>query len=189
MSESKPAPGASPAGSPEPSRRLQRLLRLHAARVAVVQHAEFDYHGAVLLGFLRGDGRAQQTSSRRIDRAFATLTKAVAALQGSQVAVRSLAEAERISLEAVCAMDKAFEYAIREYADYLAARSHDQLWEVARRGPFRGRGRSPTSSLSWVVAYSALTLRGAVRGKPLKIEVTATRHGETRTAIAWFTPR
>ncbi len=141
MSELQSDPGASPAGSPEPSRRLQRLLRIHAAGVGVLRHAEFDYHGAVLLGSLRREGRGKQTLSRGIDRAFATLTKAVAALQGSHVAVRSLAEVEHISLEAVCATNKAFEYALREYADYLAAQSHDQVWKVAKRGPLRGRGR------------------------------------------------
>ena len=38
-------------------------------------------------------------------------------------------------------------------------------------------------------AYSTLPLRGAVRGKPMKIDVTATWRGQTRIAIARFTPR
>ena len=141
MAELQTDTGAGSAGVPEPSRRLLRLPRIHATRVAVVQDAEFDYHGAVLIGTLREDGNGQQASSRRIEKAFGALTKAVATLQSSQVAVRSRAETERISLEAVCAIDRAFEFALREYAGYLAARSHDQVWEVAKRGPFRGRGR------------------------------------------------
>jgi hypothetical protein len=139
MAESPTNHRATPVGSFEPSRRVLRLLRIHARAVEVVRAAEFDYHGAVLTEVLRKGGRGRHASDRRIEAAFKALTRAVATLQGSQALLRSLAEAEHIPFEALCALDKACEFAGREYAAYLAAQSHEQVREEARRGPFRGR--------------------------------------------------
>jgi hypothetical protein len=131
--------GADSAGSPRPSRRLSRLLHTHAAKVEAVRNAEFAYHGVVLTESLRHEGKVRRASSRRITEVFVALADAVVDLQGSHVAVLSLAEDEGIPPEAAGGLDETFESASREYADYLVARTYDQVYEVARRGPLRDR--------------------------------------------------
>ncbi|MGD0998472.1 MAG: hypothetical protein ABR941_09185 [Thermoleophilia bacterium] len=131
--------GVDSGGSPRPSRRLSRLLHTHATKVEAVRNAELAYHGVVLTESLRHGGKVRRASSRRITEAFAALTDAVVDLQGSHAAVLSLAEDEGIPSEAVGSLDEGFESANREYAGYLAARTYDQVHEVARRGPLRDR--------------------------------------------------
>jgi len=126
------------AASPEPSRPLLRLLRRYATKVEVVRTAELDYRGVVLTESLRHETKLRRASAKRIDAALGTLAEAVVDLQDAQAAVLSLAKVEGLALGAVCALDTTFASANREYAGYLAARTYDQVHEVAKRGPFRG---------------------------------------------------
>lgn len=119
------------------SRPLVRLLRSYAARVEALRSAESDYHGGVLTESLRHKGKLKRASGRRINAAFSALAEAVVELQASQAAVLALAEDESIPPETVSALNDTFAFANREYADYLAARTYDQVQEVARQGPLQ----------------------------------------------------
>ena len=126
-------------GTLELSRSLARLLRRHGARVEALRKAESNYHDVVLIESLRHKGKMKRASEKRIAAAFDGLVDAVVALQGSRVAVVSLAEDEGIPLEAAGACDETFESADRECAGYLAARSYDQVREAAERDPLPDR--------------------------------------------------
>ncbi len=138
MAEDEEDRGAGSADSPRASRPLLRLLRRHAARIEAVHDAELDYHGVILTQLLRHKGKAKRASDKRMNEAFGKLTEAVVELQASQAAVLSLAAADGMTPETVCALDATFESATREYAGYLAARTYDQVYEVARADPLRG---------------------------------------------------
>lgn len=122
------------AGSPKPSQRLVRLLHIHAAKVEAVRRAELNYHGVVLTECLRHEGKVTRAADRRINEAFTDVTEAVVDLQGSHAAVLSLAEDQGIAPDAADALDDAFASANREQAEYLTARTYDQVCEVARKG-------------------------------------------------------
>ncbi len=128
-----------PSDPPAPSRRLDRLLRGFATRVESVRTAEFNYHGVMLTESLRAGSKAARTSGRRVDVALAGLKETVVDLQDGHSAVLSQAEVEGMSPEAVCAVNETFAAAERQYAGYLEAHTYDQVHELARKGPFRGR--------------------------------------------------
>jgi hypothetical protein len=123
----------------EPSRPLLRLLRSYTAKVEAVHHAESTYHDVMLTESLRHNGKTKRAFSKRINAAFDALVDAVVDLQGAQVAVLSRAADEGMAPETVCALDETFQSANREYADYLAARTYEQVREAAKRGALRQR--------------------------------------------------
>jgi hypothetical protein len=98
-----------------------------------VRHAESVYRAACLARPPLAQGRTAHAAAVRVGEAFDVLSESVVNLQSAHAAVLSHAGCEGLSADAVRQLDERFARTDDELADYLDARTYDQVRVTAGR--------------------------------------------------------
>jgi len=133
MADDRPTGGAGGRDRRDPTRSLLARLDGYAVMVERIRAAESHYLEVAAGAPTRRDARAKRSYETEIAKALDRLAEAAVDLQEGRREVRSLADHEGISEEALRALDASFDAAHRDYADYLAARTYQQVRVAADR--------------------------------------------------------
>ena len=112
---------------------LRRLLLGYAATADRVRAAEVAYHDGTASVAASLKGGPRRGAQIAMAEAFERLADAVVELQEGRAAVRSQSEAENLSPGALLTLDDALAIAGGDCDGYLAARTYEQVREVAGR--------------------------------------------------------
>lgn len=135
MGDDRPPDEAGFAIPPELPPTPRRLLAGYSERVEQVRVAEAGYRDATASAAASTTARSRRVAQITAAEAFERLADAVVGLQESWAAVRSQAQAEGLPSELMLTLEQALTTAGRQCAGYLAARTYEQVREVAGRRP------------------------------------------------------
>ncbi len=119
---------------PAPSEALTQALKLLNEKTIVVMLAESEYNLAPLIEFQRYHQKVRlmkRKSLKRIDEKFQVLANGVIELQHAWRSVVTIAAAESMPQEALCALNGGYLMAVTKQSEYLEAHSDAEVMEAA----------------------------------------------------------
>jgi hypothetical protein len=132
---------SSDAAPGRPRRPSSRLLDDYLARAEAVVAAESRYRAIALIesephpGHPKDKAPARRAAAKTLNAAFDALAEAAAELKASRAALLAQAESDGLAGASLLTADAAFVAAEGRIAGYVAARTYDQLREVAGAPP------------------------------------------------------